>query len=653
MARPDEYNWGNAKTADTDYFRTGGSPMSAALINNGYAAAEIPAQQDHNTLFRNSYLWSQFLDDRADALTDTLLYSSSTATWNGSALVLGGNLDLTFRKSAGVQINRIASGTLTFTNDGDVLVVFKDFTNASPVTLTSVAYGSLAVGKYAIVAGSILAGTQYENEMILFRRNGTNLECPVTGAIYSTGATINFGSLINSAFQQKIGLGLGAFSAVSGPSTYILTGDTTSATTGAIGVVGSRSSNGIASQVDLYNAASGASDKRLVSITASRSGADSTGSLGFYVSEAGTLVSYMALDAGNPTMPVQITQHFGLTAGKYFYLDGGSNTRMYQASDDDVRIELGGTTSYIRMTEAALNPHCSLLAYASGSNQSAQIGVVNDAALWAFRIDGADGDYLKLIYDAAGASEKLEITPTYFNSSLHVQILSGANSENMLYLEGNSLTTGRLAYLYSNSADTNGRNLLHIVNDNPAATGANCLSIQQDADAVAISVVAGGTTTDNILSIQGDSLTTGSLAYFYSNSSSTSVRNLVEIHNDNSAATGAIPLSVTQDGNEYSIVIDQNGEGTGIAISMAGVQGVSEFGLEIAGDRNSAANTADIRLIASNGGAGNHSGIRFSGTYNYYFEIAADGTDPTGGGGAATGRLPILVGGALRYLAYY
>lgn len=41
-------------------------------------------------------------------------------------------------------------------------------------------------------------------------------------------------------------------------------------------------------------------------------------------------------------------------------------------------------------------------------------------------------------------------------------------------------------------------------------------------------------------------------------------------------------------------------------------------------------------------------------TNNYYIELdTGDGTDPTGGGGAATGRIPVLIGGTLRYLAYY
>jgi hypothetical protein len=51
-------------------------------------------------------------------------------------------------------------------------------------------------------------------------------------------------------------------------------------------------------------------------------------------------------------------------------------------------------------------------------------------------------------------------------------------------------------------------------------------------------------------------------------------------------------------------------------------------------------------------------GIKFEalssgGTRNSYFEFPADNTDPTGGGGAATGRVPILIAGATKYLPYY
>lgn len=44
---------------------------------------------------------------------------------------------------------------------------------------------------------------------------------------------------------------------------------------------------------------------------------------------------------------------------------------------------------------------------------------------------------------------------------------------------------------------------------------------------------------------------------------------------------------------------------------------------------------------------------RFDGDGTNIFELPADATDPTGGGGAGAGRIPIKVGGVTKYLAYY
>lgn len=44
---------------------------------------------------------------------------------------------------------------------------------------------------------------------------------------------------------------------------------------------------------------------------------------------------------------------------------------------------------------------------------------------------------------------------------------------------------------------------------------------------------------------------------------------------------------------------------------------------------------------------------RLDGDGTHVLELPADATDPTGGGGAAAGRIPVKVGGATRYLAYY
>jgi hypothetical protein len=45
--------------------------------------------------------------------------------------------------------------------------------------------------------------------------------------------------------------------------------------------------------------------------------------------------------------------------------------------------------------------------------------------------------------------------------------------------------------------------------------------------------------------------------------------------------------------------------------------------------------------------------VRLDGDGTHVLELPADATDPTAGGGAAVGRIPVLIGGVLRFLAYY
>jgi len=60
-------------------------------------------------------------------------------------------------------------------------------------------------------------------------------------------------------------------------------------------------------------------------------------------------------------------------------------------------------------------------------------------------------------------------------------------------------------------------------------------------------------TTDDIFTITGSSITTGSLLKVYSNSADTSARNILEIINDNAAADAAVPLQIQQDGDAAHI----------------------------------------------------------------------------------------------------
>jgi len=78
--------------------------------------------------------------------------------------------------------------------------------------------------------------------------------------------------------------------------------------------------------------------------------------------------------------------------------------------------------------------------------------------------------------------------------------------------------------------------------------------VDQNSDARAVDVDAENTTAYAI-NVQCDALTTGATAFFGSNSSSTSSRNLVYILNDNTAATGTYCLAVDNDSTGGAISV--------------------------------------------------------------------------------------------------
>ena len=174
--------------------------------------------------------------------------------------------------------------------------------------------------------------------------------------------------------------------------------------------------------------------------------------------------------------------------------------------------------------------------------------ILNDARLF---IDQDDNDY-------ALYSEAQNTTSSAF------EVISDA------------LTTGKIAQFYSNSSDTNTRSLVRVFNDNASATGATALEVRQDAAQKSVFIDQGGdgigididteattkaairvidpkTTTGKAVQIQEcDGLTTGNALYVHSNSSATNTRNLVEVVNDNTAATGTRAFFVQNDSEGYA-----------------------------------------------------------------------------------------------------
>jgi hypothetical protein len=86
-------------------------------------------------------------------------------------------------------------------------------------------------------------------------------------------------------------------------------------------------------------------------------------------------------------------------------------------------------------------------------------------------------------------------------------------------------------------------------------------------------------------------------------------------------------------------LINYSGDGTAIDINSNGSHVGDQYGLDVGN--------------VGNTGAGDAIGIKLSPVTDFAFEVNEDNTDPTGGGGAATGRIKIKVNGVTRYIPYY
>jgi len=187
-------------------------------------------------------------------------------------------------------------------------------------------------------------------------------------------------------------------------------------------------------------------------------------------------------------------------------------------------------------------------------------------------------------------------------NGIGLSIDSEATSANAISIDGtqtvgalasftaNSLTDGSVIALTSSSTDTSSRELVNVQQTSPLATGATALFVRQDSTAKGVFIdqndngtslfIDSESTTVPVMHFSGpastsghilhvdaaNSLTTGSAIRVNSDGSDTGTRNLIEVVNDNSAATGATCLAVTQDSTADGIFINQNGNGIALNI---------------------------------------------------------------------------------------
>lgn len=202
----------------------------------------------------------------------------------------------------------------------------------------------------------------------------------------------------------------------------------------------------------------------------------------------------------------------------------------------------------------------------------------------------------------------------------------GVSIEEALPLDGSQAMTGPLSLTISDTDNvvglsvtqndtTNNPNAGNITN---AGTG-NGLFINQDGNGLAINIDSESTTV-GVVDISGprnssaialniddvNQLTTGGIARFHSNGGLTNVRNLVEIENQNTAATGATSLTVIQSAVNQCMILDQNA-----ASSFIDYQGTA------------AANTTDpVSTLTTSGAIQGHLQIEVNGVKRWLAFLA-------------------------------
>lgn len=202
MAKPDKPQWA---FADPSYV----IEPDLAKKQVGWTAGEKPPNQHMNWIHFQTEEWINYFESKGESDAPTMLRCSAALTWSGSALTFSQPIKISFRVSEGEQINQIPNADSPIAmNDGDVLVLYKDKENASPVSLAIAAsYAALDAGQYVVVAESSLSADNAENETVIFRRSGSNLEVVPTGMIYASGDIFTLGksSASSSPYIPPIG----------------------------------------------------------------------------------------------------------------------------------------------------------------------------------------------------------------------------------------------------------------------------------------------------------------------------------------------------------------------------------------------------------------------------------------------------------------
>ena len=168
-----------------------------------------------------------------------------------------------------------------------------------------------------------------------------------------------------------------------------------------------------------------------------------------------------------------------------------------------------------------------------------------------------------------------------------VALTRTSTTTDILTVTGNSLTSGSLAVFTSSGTLTDAA--VKIISSTAGNTG-EALFIDNNATAGEAIYIDAENTTGNIVDIEADplttayvinvdnanALTTGGIAYLYSNAAATDTRNLVNIINDNVLADSVTCLRLQNDGDNYNIQTNSI-TGGGILLNCSGTSAAGTY----------------------------------------------------------------------------
>ena len=198
------------------------------------------------------------------------------------------------------------------------------------------------------------------------------------------------------------------------------------------------------------------------------------------------------------------------------------------------------------------------------------------------------------------------------------------DTNDLLAVGTNASISGKL---HVDVGSTDGYSGIYINADDADQMAMNIDGEQTTAQIVRVSAAALTTGTAFLIG-DADSLTTGKIASFTSNSSSNSARDLVEIKNDNAAATGTTVLSIDQDSTGTALSIDSESTASDV-VAVDGAVLTSGDGVQIAVDTDALTTGRALRILGTSTGSTEVFSVDGSGGTSMVDDLTVQGGDVT------------------------